>query len=73
MSKHTPSGAVYSTDDLIRMAHMDYFGQYNGVVGRALVRLKQLEQENKVLRERLAQLTSTPDPQGTVVQVDGLL
>jgi len=73
MSKHTPEGAIYSTDDLIRMANMDYFGQYNAVVGRAFMRLKHLEQENKILRERLAQLTATPAPQGTVVRVDGLL
>lgn len=66
MALHTPAGAAYTTQDLIRMAQMEYFGQYSAVVGRALTKLAALEAENKKLRERIAELERLPAPQGTV-------
>jgi len=68
MSRHSPAGAVYTTQDLVRMAQMEYFGQYSAVVGRALVKLAALEVENKKLRERLAEIESLPAPQGNVIK-----
>jgi hypothetical protein len=68
MSKHVPGGATYTTADLIRMAQLEYFGQYSAVVTRALVKLATLEEENKKLREILAKYESkTPEPQGKVI------
>jgi hypothetical protein len=67
MALHTPGGAVYTTQDLIRMAQMEYFGQYSAVVGRAMSKLAFLEAENKKLKEDMAKLTKLPDPQGTVI------
>ena len=67
MSTHTPDGAKYTTADLIRMAQMEYFGQYSMVVGRALSKLLALEAENKLLREKVIQLEYTPQPQGQVI------
>jgi hypothetical protein len=67
MSVHTPTGAKYTTADLIRMAQLEYFGQYSGVVGRALMKLAYLENENKELREKLEGLTKSPEPQGQVI------
>lgn len=67
MAQHTPAGARYTTNDLIRMAQMEYFGQYSTVVGRALTKLAALEVENKQLRERVAKYENTPDPQGQVI------
>jgi regulator of replication initiation timing len=68
MSRHSPAGAVYTTQDLVRMAQMEYFGQYSAVVGRALVKLAALEAENKKLRERLAEIEALPAPQGNVIK-----
>jgi hypothetical protein len=56
MSLHTPSGAMYTTKDLINMARMEYFGQYSPVIGRALSKLSALEEENKILKKRLEQI-----------------
>jgi hypothetical protein len=67
MSTHTPAGASYTTQDLIKMARLEYFGQYSGVVGRALTKLSILESENKNLRERINQLEKLPDPEGKVI------
>jgi hypothetical protein len=66
MATHTPAGASYTTQDLIRMAQMEYFGQYSAVVGRALTKLAMMEVENKNLRERVAELEKLPAPQGKV-------
>lgn len=68
MAQHTPAGARYTTPDLIRMAQMEYFGQYSAVVGRALTKLAVLEAENKQLREKLAKFENTPAPQGQVIK-----
>lgn len=56
MSKHTPQGTFYTTDDLIRMAQLNQFGRYSTVLGRALVRLRQYEVENQQLKDALSQL-----------------
>jgi len=68
MALHTPAGAAYTTQDLVRMAQMEYFGQYSAVVGRAMVKLAALEAENKKLRERVAELEALPAPQGKVIK-----
>lgn len=68
MAQHTSSGAMYSTSDLIRMAQMEYFGQYSAVVGRAMMRLAFLEAENKKLREKVSSYENTADPQGQIIQ-----
>ena len=70
MSKHVPGGATYTTADLIRMAKLEYFGQYSAVVARALIKLSMLEEENKKLRETLSKYDEkTPDPQGKVINI----
>lgn len=68
MAQHTPAGALYTTNDLIRMAQMEYFGQYSAVVGRALTKLAALEAENKQLREKISKYENTPEPQGQVIK-----
>ncbi len=69
MSLHTPAGAIYTTKDLIRMAQMEYFGQYSAVVGRALTKLALLEEENKKLKAKLADIENTPNPAGSVHEI----
>ena len=58
MSKIMNGGAAYTTDDLIRMAKLEVFGQYSGMLIRAFEKLKLSEQENAHLRELVAQLQS---------------
>lgn len=67
MSVHSPAGAKYTTADLIRMAQMEYFGQYSAVVGRALVKLSVLEVENREIKEKLAELTKNLAPKGLTI------
>jgi hypothetical protein len=56
MAKYDGNGAVYTTDDLIRMAGLESFGQYSAMIGRALLRLKSYESENKQLKALVTQL-----------------
>lgn len=53
MARHGPGGAFYSTDDLIKMARLDQFGVYSPVICRALLKLKQTEDENAKLIETI--------------------
>lgn len=46
-------GKFYTTDDLIKMGQLGNYGNYSLVVTRALIRLKQLELENKELKSIL--------------------
>ena len=46
-------GKFYSTDDLIKMGQLGNYGSYSPVVTRALIRLKQLEEDNKQLKETI--------------------
>lgn len=43
-------GKFYTTDDLIKMGQLGNYGNYSPVVTRALIKLKQLEDENKELK-----------------------
>ena len=54
--KYTAQGAFYTTEDLIRMCQLESFGQHSGMIGRALIKLKLLEEENKQLKEVVKQL-----------------
>lgn len=56
MAKPTQGGAMYSTDDLIRMATLGQFGNMSMMVARAMTRLKELELENAQLYERVQEL-----------------
>ena len=56
MAKHTAGGAFYSTEDLIRMAQLNQFGQMSNVAGRAFAQLRRLEVENSELRQRVIEL-----------------
>ena len=66
MASVTGNGGVsYSTDDLIRMANINTFGDMSEAIWGALNHSKKLEKENAHLKAHIQQLT-TPQPQENV-------
>jgi hypothetical protein len=56
--QYSDQGASYTTDDLIRLARLESFGQFSPMLGRVFVKLKLYEQENRQLKELVSQLQS---------------
>ena len=51
---------VYSTDDLIRLANINAFGEYSQAVWGALIHIKELEKQVVELSAKVAELTAPP-------------
>jgi hypothetical protein len=73
MARHGEAGAFYTTDDLIRMARLESFGQYSAMLERVFVKLKQYESENKQLKTLTTQLKEELDSHIAGTVVDKLL
>lgn len=56
MARYGETGAFYTTDDLIRMARLESFGQYSAMLERVFVKFKSYEKENSHLKTLVTQL-----------------
>jgi len=73
MARYSETGAFYTTDDLIRMAKLESFGQYSPMLERAFIKLKNYEKENTQLRTLVAQLKEELEVRAEGQVVDKLL
>lgn len=73
MARHGENGAFYTTDDLIRMARLENFGQFSAMLERVFVKYKQLDAENKQLKTLVGQLKDELETKAAGTVVDKLL
>jgi hypothetical protein len=73
MARHGENGAFYTTDDLIRMARLENFGQFSAMLERVFVKYKQLDAENKQLKTLAKQLQAELEAKTSGMVIEKLL
>jgi len=73
MARYGENGAFYTTDDLIRMAKLESFGQYSPMLERVFIKLKNYEKENSQLKTLVSQLKEELEIRAEGQVVDKLL
>lgn len=64
MATNDGRNVIYSTNDLIRLANVNAFGDYSQAVWGALIHIKNLEKEVVTLQAKIAELTASPTQEG---------